>query len=118
VGLATTPAHTSDAPHRRVNVHTRHVSRTPWRRLLRDGLLIGGTGCWHSMPTHPQSGAECLMGPTHKWLAFRERLLELGYREKRRLVIGVRFTQGDLTALAAPPRQLCRTEWTFFSWIT
>jgi len=39
-------------------------------------------------------------------VGLRERLLELGYRENEDFVIGVRFTQGDLTALAAAARQL------------
>jgi putative tryptophan/tyrosine transport system substrate-binding protein len=39
-------------------------------------------------------------------VGLREKLRELGYRENKDFVIGVRFTQGDLTALAAAARQL------------
>jgi putative ABC transport system substrate-binding protein len=39
-------------------------------------------------------------------VGFRDGLLELGYREDTDFVLGVRFTQGDLTALPEAARQL------------
>lgn len=39
-------------------------------------------------------------------VGLRDGLLELGYREDHDFVLGVRFTQGDLTALPATARQL------------
>jgi putative tryptophan/tyrosine transport system substrate-binding protein len=38
-------------------------------------------------------------GPTPQVVGLREGLMALGYRENEQFVIGVRFTQGDLTAL-------------------
>ena len=45
-------------------------------------------------------------GPTPQVVGLRDGLRELGYRENEDFVIGVRFTQGDLTALPAAARQL------------
>src|SRR5712692_9175701 len=45
-------------------------------------------------------------GPTPDIVGLRDGLLELGYRENEQFVIGVRFTQGDLTALPAAAREL------------
>jgi putative ABC transport system substrate-binding protein len=45
-------------------------------------------------------------GPTPNTVGLRDGLLELGYRENEQFVLGVRFTQGDLTALPAAARDL------------
>jgi len=45
-------------------------------------------------------------GPTPPVVGLRDGLLALGYRENEDFVIGVRFTQGDLSALPAAARQL------------
>jgi len=45
-------------------------------------------------------------GPTPYDAGLRDGLRELGYRENQDFVIGVRFTQGDITALAGAARQL------------
>src|SRR5712691_3018242 len=45
-------------------------------------------------------------GPTPQIIALRDGLLELGYRENEQFVLGVRFTQGDQTALPAAAREL------------
>jgi ABC-type uncharacterized transport system substrate-binding protein len=47
-------------------------------------------------------------GPTPATVGLRDGLLELGYRENEQFVIGVRFTQGDQTALPAAARDLVR----------
>jgi len=47
-------------------------------------------------------------GPTPQVVGLRDGLLELGYRENEQFVLGVRFTQGDLTALPAAARELAR----------
>ena len=60
---------------------------------------------WNA-PVLPDWGAERLLGPTPQVVGLRDGLLELGYRENEDFVIGVRFTQGDLTALPAAARQL------------
>src|SRR5262245_37953721 len=45
-------------------------------------------------------------GPTPQVVGLRDGLAELGYRENEQFVLGVRFTQGDLTALPAAAREL------------
>jgi putative ABC transport system substrate-binding protein len=45
-------------------------------------------------------------GPTTGAVGLRDGLAELGYREDEDFVIGVRFTQGDTTALPAAAREL------------
>jgi putative ABC transport system substrate-binding protein len=45
-------------------------------------------------------------GPTPQVVGLRDGLVELGYREHEQFDIGVRFTQGDVTALPAAARQL------------
>lgn len=45
-------------------------------------------------------------GPTPQVVGLRDGLLELGYRENADFVIGVRFTQGDRSALPDAARQL------------
>ena len=45
-------------------------------------------------------------GPSPSMAGLRDGLLELGYRENEQFVIGVRFTQGDLSALPAAAREL------------
>jgi putative ABC transport system substrate-binding protein len=45
-------------------------------------------------------------GPSPQTVGLRDGLLALGYREDKQFVIGIRFTQGDLTALPAAAREL------------
>lgn len=45
-------------------------------------------------------------GPTPQIVGFRDGLREMGYREEVDFVIGVRFTQGDVSALASAARDL------------
>jgi putative ABC transport system substrate-binding protein len=45
-------------------------------------------------------------GPTPAIVGLRDGLLALGYREHEQFVLGVRFTQGDLTALPTAAREL------------
>jgi putative ABC transport system substrate-binding protein len=45
-------------------------------------------------------------GPTPQIVGLRDGLVELGYRENQDFVLGVRFTQGDVGALADAARQL------------
>jgi len=70
------------------------------------GLLISDAGvAQHARPI--LIGAlNTSWGPTPQVVGLRDRLLELGYRENEDFVIGVRFTQGDLTALSGAARQL------------
>ena len=47
-------------------------------------------------------------GPPPQVVGLRNGLQELGYREGEQFVIGVRFTQGDITALPAVARELVK----------
>lgn len=47
-------------------------------------------------------------GPTPQVVGLRDGLVALGYRENEHFVIGVRFTQGNLTALLATAQKLVR----------
>ena len=49
-------------------------------------------------------------GPTPGMVGLRDGLQELGYRENRDFVIGVRFTQGDISALPEAARELVQQE--------
>src|SRR5262249_60799630 len=42
-------------------------------------------------------------GPTPQVLGLQDGLRDLGYRDPDHFVLGIRFTQGDTAALAAPP---------------
>src|SRR2546428_4704494 len=45
-------------------------------------------------------------GPTPPIVGLRDGLLELGYREDKDFFLGVRFTQGDSTALSVATQEL------------
>src|SRR5690242_1514560 len=47
-------------------------------------------------------------GPTPGVVGLRDGLKELGYRENKDFVIGVRFTQGDIAALPQAARELVK----------
>jgi len=66
-----------------------------------------------SEPSNAERGRPVLIGAlnaswgaTPQVVGLRDRLRELGYRENEDFVIGVRFTQGDIAALAGAARQL------------
>ena len=99
-----------------------HVSRTvsdsrSGGRLLRqmsfivlivvsNGLLTGGVSA-EERPQPIKIGVlTSSWGPTPTVVGLRDGLLELGYRENEQFVLGVRFTQGDLTVLPAAAREL------------
>src|SRR5262245_8631761 len=84
--------------------HRRHLALVVL--LLSSGLLIGRLGAEETtQPTHIGALAPT-WGPTPDIVGLRDGLVELGYRENEQFVIGVRFTQGDLTALPAAAREL------------
>jgi len=88
-------------------VHTGRVGRMVLATLfLWSGLLIGGTSAAPRARPSIIGALNASWGPTPQVVGLREKLQELGYRENEDFVIGVRFTQGDLTALAAAARQL------------
>lgn len=70
---------------------SRGVSRAERARPIRIGAL---TMSW---------------GPTSMIVGFRDGLVELGYRNNEDFFLGVRFTQGDITALPAAARELVQS---------
>jgi putative tryptophan/tyrosine transport system substrate-binding protein len=75
--------------------------------LLVSSMLLGGTA--HAAePTRPfRIGALTeSWGPTPAIVGLRDGLLALGYHEHEQFALGVRFTQGDLTALPTAAREL------------
>ena len=81
------------------------------RRRLVLALIIGGLlprGSWAGGRSRPvRIGAlSASWGPTPQMAGMRDLLLERGYREVGDFDIGVRFTQGDLSALGEAARQL------------
>ena len=74
--------------------------------LVSSSLLTGSVGA-EERPRPIRIGVlTASWGPTPQTVGLRDGLLELGYRENEQFVLGVRFTQGDLTALPAAAREL------------
>jgi putative ABC transport system substrate-binding protein len=79
--------------------------------LLVGSVLLGGTVHAAERARPIRIGAlSDSWGPTPQIVGLRDGLLELGYRENEQFVLGVRFTQGDLTALPAAARDLVQYE--------
>src|SRR5713101_3703264 len=74
--------------------------------LVSSGLLTGGVGAGERAQPIKIGVLTSSWGPTPQVVGLRDGLLELGYRENEQFVLGVRFTQGDLTALPAAAREL------------
>ena len=70
------------------------------------GLLTGSAGAEERTQPIKIGVLTASWGPTPATVGLRDGLLELGYRENEQFVLGVRFTQGDLTALPAAAREL------------
>jgi len=74
--------------------------------LLSSGLVTGDIDAEERAQPIKIGVLTSSWGPTPMTVGLRDGLLELGYRENEQFVIGVRFTQGDLTALPAAAREL------------
>lgn len=74
--------------------------------LMSSGLLTGSAGAEERAQPIKIGELTSSWGPTPGMVGLRDGLLELGYRENEQFVIGVRFTQGDLTALPTAAREL------------
>ncbi len=74
--------------------------------LVSSGLLTGSVSAEEPSRLIKIGELTSSWGPTPAMVGLRDGLLELGYRENEQFVIGVRFTQGDLTALPAAAREL------------
>jgi len=84
-------------------------------RLPASLALIGliAIAAWLPSPAWAQAGRQIRIGgltaswgPTPGIVGLRAGLIERGYREPEDFVIGVRFTQGDLSALSTATREL------------
>lgn len=74
--------------------------------LASSGLFPGATGAAERARSIRIGALSQSWGPTPDLVGLRDGLLELGYREDEDFVIGVRFTQGNLSALPAAAHQL------------
>jgi putative ABC transport system substrate-binding protein len=74
--------------------------------LASRGLLAGNTGGMPRAEPILIGALNASWGPTPQVVGLRDGLIALGYQETEQFVIGVRFTQGDLTALPAAARKL------------
>jgi len=74
--------------------------------LLSSGLLTRSAGAEEHAQPIKIGVLTASWGPTPQTVGLRDGLLELGYRENEQFVLGVRFTQGDLTALPVAAREL------------
>jgi putative ABC transport system substrate-binding protein len=89
------------------------LSRWPWSRyvglvlcLVSSGLLTGSTGAAERTRPFRIGALTPSWGLTPQMAGLRDGLVELGYREDEDFVLGVRFTQGNLTELPTAARQL------------
>lgn len=74
--------------------------------LVSSGLLTSSAGAGEHAQPIKIGELTASWGPTPGGVGLRDGLLELGYRENEQFVLGIRFTQGDLTALPAAARDL------------
>jgi len=74
--------------------------------LVSRGLLAGSTGGMARAQPVLIGALNASWGSTPQVVGLRDGLVALGYQETEQFVIGVRFTQGDLTALPVAARKL------------
>lgn len=74
--------------------------------LVSCGLLTGGVSAEERAQPVKIGVLTESWGPPPEAVGLRDGLLELGYRENEHFVLGIRFTQGDLTALPAAAHDL------------
>lgn len=74
--------------------------------LISSGLLTGGADAADQAQPIRIGVLNASWGPTPGGVGLRDGLQDLGYQENEDFVLGVRFTQGDLTALPAAAREL------------
>jgi putative ABC transport system substrate-binding protein len=89
--------------------------RRPWQwfvvlvvLLVSSGLLTGDARAEERTYPIKIGVLTASWGTPPPAVGLRDGLVELGYRENEQFVLGVRFTQGDLTALPAAARELVR----------
>src|SRR5919109_2396441 len=74
--------------------------------FISGGLLTSGTEATERARPVLIGALNASWGPTPQVIGLRDGLSALGYQETVQFVIGVRFTQGDLTALPVTARKL------------
>jgi putative ABC transport system substrate-binding protein len=74
--------------------------------MVSSGLLASGVDAADRTRPVRIGALTASWGPTPMIVGLRDGLLELGYREDTDFILGVRFTQGDLTALSSAAREL------------
>src|SRR5262249_21126075 len=74
--------------------------------LMSNGLITNSAGSQERAQPIKIGVLTASWGPTPMTVGLRDGLLELGYRENEQFMLGVRFTQGDLTALPTAAREL------------
>src|SRR5882672_11351793 len=84
----------------------RHWSIILVALLVSSGLFTSRIGAEERIQPIKIGVLTASWGPSPQTVGLRDGLLELGYRENEQFVIGVRFTQGDLTALPIAAREL------------
>jgi putative ABC transport system substrate-binding protein len=89
------------------------LSWWPWSRyvglvlcLVSSGLLAGSTGAAERTRPFLIRALTDSWGPSPQIVGLRDGLVELGYREDQDFFLGVRFTQGDASALPMAARDL------------
>ena len=74
--------------------------------LIGSVLLADGVGAADRTRPFHIGALTASWGPTPMIVGLRDGLLELGYREDKDFVLGIRFTRGDLTALSTAASEL------------
>jgi putative ABC transport system substrate-binding protein len=74
--------------------------------LVSSGLLAGSTGAAERPRPFRIGALTTSWGPTPQIVGLRDGLVALGYREEQDFFLGVRFTQGDASALPMAARDL------------
>jgi hypothetical protein len=77
--------------------------------LVSGGLLTGSAGAEERTYPVKIGVLTASWGPTPQTVGLRDGLLELGYKEDKQFVLGVRFTQRELTTLPAAARELVQS---------
>ena len=77
--------------------------------LVSSRLLAGDVGAEERTQPIKIGVLTASWGPMPQTVGLRDGLVELGYRENEQFVLGVRFTQGDLTALPVAARELVQS---------
>jgi putative ABC transport system substrate-binding protein len=104
----------TDAPAHATQMRFSHITAGDgWWRICLIACLLLSHGLFHGYAGAAERNRPILIGAlTNSWghtpqmVALWRALQELGYRKNEDFVVGVRFTQGDLTALPAAAREL------------